>query len=436
MEEGVQRTPSGGRPAPAVPLATHVAPAPDGPPGPRLLIYSQDGLGLGHMRRTTSIATEFIRVHAGAAVITLADSPLGNFFKTSANHDYVKLPSIQKVKPGDWRAVNLPLAFEVVRGIREDVLCGVALQFRPDVLLVDHMPHGAMGELESTLAALRQVAPRTRVVLGLRDIIDAPEVVIRRWQIEGAYDAMLHHYDRVLVYGRRDVFDLARLYRLPPAVAAKVRYCGYLCTPETARYADRIRNQNLRGRKPGTRLVVAMAGGGADAYPMMRAVLDATPLARRLESFALVLVTGPFMPAAERRDLETRAAELRATLRITVSDPLSYLDAADLVISRAGYNSTMEILRSSTPALLIPRPGPSAEQSTRARLFRDRGWVDALHPDDIDDGSLAQAIARGLRRPRLLPGERPDMGSGLAAASEALMPALPLVNGVLQAALR
>ena len=28
---------------------------------PRLLIYSQDGLGLGHQRRTTLLADEFLR---------------------------------------------------------------------------------------------------------------------------------------------------------------------------------------------------------------------------------------------------------------------------------------------------------------------------------------------------------------------------------------
>ena len=387
---------------------------------PRLMIYSQDGLGLGHMRRTTSIATELIRVCPDSAVITLADSPLGNFFKTTPNHDYVKLPSIEKVRPGDWRAVNLPLGFDHVLGIRMQILRSVALNFRPDILLVDHMPHGAMGELKPSLEALRRAVPEAKLVLGLRDIIDAPDVVRHRWELEGAYQAMERFYDLVLVYGDQEVFDLGREYALPEAVARKVRYCGYLCTPDLARYPERIFAQYSRGRKAGTKLVVAMAGGGADAYPMMRAVLDAMPAAQAKDRIALVLVTGPFMPAAERRDLESRAARVRAVVRVTVSDPLSYVDAADLVIARAGYNTTMEILRSSTPALLIPRPGPSAEQLTRARLFRDRGWVDALLPDDLDTTSLAQAIGVGLHRGPSLARSRPDL-RGLPAAVEALL---------------
>ncbi len=391
------------------------------PPRIRLMIYAQDGLGLGHMRRTTSIAAEFIKLQPDAVVLTVEDSPLGNFFRTSPNHDYVKLPSIKKVRPGDWRAVNLPLRFEDIRALREQLIRSVALNFRPDILLVDHMPHGAMGELRPALEALRRIVPEARLVLGLRDIIDAPEVVRRRWQVEGAYEAMQRFYDLVLVYGSRDVFDLADQYRLPEGVARKVRYCGFLCTPALPRYAERIRAQYANGAKAGTKLVVAMAGGGADAYPMMRAVLDALPALQAKQRLALVMIVGPFMSSAERRDLQSRAAGLPAQVRITVSDPLSYIDAADLVIARAGYNTTMEILRSSTPALLIPRPGPSAEQRTRARLFRERGWVDALDPDDVSSDTLAEAIAKGLRRdPPVRARCRPDLG-GLSAAVEQLV---------------
>ena len=49
----------------------------------RLMIYAQDGLGLGHMRRTTSIAAELIKLRPDSMVLTVEDSPLGNFFRTS-----------------------------------------------------------------------------------------------------------------------------------------------------------------------------------------------------------------------------------------------------------------------------------------------------------------------------------------------------------------
>src|SRR5215218_10665545 len=165
---------------------------------PRLLIYSQDGFGLGHQRRTTLLADEFLRTCPGASALTVSDSPLGKFFSSAAGHDYCKLPSIRKVGPGDWRSVSLSSSFADVLDMRRAVLQTTVRGFRPDVLLVDHMPHGAMGELVPALDLLRD--EETVVVLGLRDILDAPPVVRERWRLEGAFEALERYYDRVLVY--------------------------------------------------------------------------------------------------------------------------------------------------------------------------------------------------------------------------------------------
>src|SRR5215510_7975042 len=177
-------------------------------PQPRILMYSQDGFGLGHMRRTTSIANQIASDRSDAAILTMADSRLGQYFESSQNHDYLKLPSILKVGPGNWRAVSLPLPFDQVHAMRRELIRGTVMSYRPDVLLVDHMPHGAMGELLPTLDMIRQSGMSTQVVLGLRDILDSPEIISRRWRAEGAYEAIERYYDMVLVYGKQEVFDL------------------------------------------------------------------------------------------------------------------------------------------------------------------------------------------------------------------------------------
>src|SRR5690606_15466159 len=100
----------------------------------------------------------------------------------------------------------------------------------------------------------------TRVVLGLRDILDAPETVRQRWRSEGAYEAIERYYDRVLVYGQREVYDLAEHYGFSPAIAGRLGYTGYICTPRTARYPARARAKYLAGAPAGTKLIVAMAG--------------------------------------------------------------------------------------------------------------------------------------------------------------------------------
>jgi predicted glycosyltransferase len=393
---------------------------------PRIMMYSQDGFGLGHMRRTTSIARQILSTRPDACVLTVADSRLGQFFETVPHQDYIKLPSVVKVGPGTWRAVDMPLPFEEVHAMRQDLIRSAVLTFRPHVFLVDHMPHGAMGELLPALAALKGSGADTQVVLGLRDILDAPEVVQRRWQIEGAYDAIERYYDKVLVYGERQIYDMAAHYNLSPTIVDRMRYTGYICTPDQARYPARARAKYLANAAPDTKLIVVMAGGGADAYPMMRACLDALPTIRAQQPVTMMLNTGPFMPTELRRDLQTRARGIPgAQVAISVNDTLSYLEAADLVVAMCGYNTTMELLRSRRPAILIPRAGPSAEQRTRARLFAEQGWVKMLDPDDPGADLLAEMALASLRGDHPSPiGARPNL-EGLTTATNELLDFLP-----------
>jgi len=369
---------------------------------PRLLIYSQDGLGLGHMRRTSLLAQEFLHQVPGASALTLSDSPLGQFFATAEGHDFLKLPSIRKTGPGVWEAVSLSTGFEDVLRMRSRLIASAVESYDPQILLVDHMPHGAMGELVPALRALR--GRRMRVVLGLRDILDAPETVRRRWTAEGAYEALEEFYDEVLVYGSEDVLDVAREYSWPASAAARLTYCGYVCGAPP----DRHRGLASRWRADRPHQVLVMAGGGADAYPMFSAVLEAAGQVHHDTGAQFLFVTGPFMPEEEVEVLRRRArhvpgSEVRRKIR-----KHSRVAEADLVVAMAGYNTTVELLNSSTQALLIPRRGPSAEQRTRARLFAERGWVRWLDPDRLDPATVARAVTTALDEP-LHPATRPDL---------------------------
>lgn len=405
---------------------------------PRIATYSQDGLGLGHMRRTHLIARQLLQLCPTASVLTLSDSQLGQFFTPAPNHDYVKLPSIVKDGPGQWRASNLNLPFAVVSELRQELICQTLLNFRPHLLLVDHMPHGAMGELLPTLAALRASGAETKIVLGLRDILDAPQVVQQRWQVEGAYDAVERYYDQVLVYGMRDIFDMATQYRFSPELANRLRYCGYVGEMPTvaATVADHgratkkgpgaaIRAKYLRGPHACAKLVVAMAGGGADAYPMMRTLVDALPAIQQRQHTLLLLITGPFMPADLRADLKARAQGLPVQIITSIDDSAAFLQAADLVVAMAGYNTSVEILQSGKRALIVPRRGPSAEQRTRTQLFAQRGWVDMLDPDDLAADTLARLVVKNLSLGSTVVNAKPAKLDGVQVAAATLLALLP-----------
>ena len=220
--------------------------------GLRIAIYSQDGFGLGHMQRTASIAWELYRLRPEASILTFSDSQFGQFFPISPHHDYIKLPSIAKDGPGNWKATHLRMSFPEILQLRKELISNALLNYAPDIFLVDHMPHGAMGELLPALEAMKHFGLHTQNVLGLRDILDSPEVTIKRWQVEGAYDVIERFYARILVFGMQDVYDVAEKYQLPESAAKKVFYCGYVANLDNERNAYSIRARYLTGKPADT----------------------------------------------------------------------------------------------------------------------------------------------------------------------------------------
>jgi predicted glycosyltransferase len=389
--------------------------------GLRIAIYSQDGFGLGHMQRTTSIAWEIYRLRSEASILTFSDSQLGQFFPISPHHDYVKLPSIAKAGPGNWQATHLRMSFPEILKLRQDLIRNVLLNYAPNIFLVDHMPHGAMGELLPALEAMDQAGIPTQNVLGLRDILDSPEVTIDRWQVEGAYDVIERFYARILVFGMQDVYDVTEKYQLPESAAKKVFYCGYVANLDHEKNAYNIRARYLAGKPADTRLIVVMAGGGADGYSMMSTLIEALPKVLEEQPCVLAVITGPFMPVELIADLERRAGRLPIQMLEAVTDSTSYISAADLVIAMAGYNTSVEILRVKTPAILIPRAGPSAEQRTRAGLFSAKRWVDMIDPDDLTPDNLAECISSHLKHPNgSKPSTLPNLSGAAVAAKHTL----------------
>jgi predicted glycosyltransferase len=379
----------------------------------RLLIYSQDGLGLGHLRRTSLLAAEFLTARPGASVLTVSDSPMGQVFPMPPGHDYLKLPSIRKAGPGDWRPMSLSAPYADVHAMRQEILRSTALSFKPDVLLVDHMPHGAMGELLPTLQALAKRS--VRMVLGLRDILDAPATVRHRWDLEGAYEAVETHFQRVMVYGSKDVFDVAAQYGWSRPLADRLEYCGYVCAPAPTQSVDAIRRRYLR-RDDDSRLIVAMAGGGADGHRLFVTLLRALPAMLAETPCSVLVVTGPFLPDEERRELRRLAKGLPVQLVTSVPDSMSIMKAADLIVAMAGYNTSAEVLALGRPALLIPRAGPSAEQRMRASRFAKRGWVRWLAPESLSPEAMAAAALEAMDVPLRPTNGSPDLGGRKVAA--------------------
>jgi predicted glycosyltransferase len=390
---------------------------------PRVLFYCHDSIGLGHLRRAYLLAETFRARWPAAAQLVVTGLGGAHHLPCPDGVDYVKLPTVHFMGRGGGapeRRSQLTLALSETHALRQTLLLAIARRFRPDVLLVDHMPSGIGGELVPTLQYLKGAEGKARLIFGLRDVVEEAARVREMWSKHGGYELLERLYDLILVYGTPHVWDLAREAGFTPASAAKVRYAGYLRRPAGARSREQIRAELRLGTD---RLVLVTAGGGADGYPVLRAALEALAVCPAEDRFDCMLVSGPLMPEGERERLKgLLPAGSPARLIDSVANMADYVAAADVVVARAGYNTVCEILSFARPAILIPRAtfgsAASREQVIRAQAMQARGLARMLHPDELTPARLLGEIRELLRCPS--PPQVPLDMDGLPAATAAI----------------
>ncbi len=382
---------------------------------PTVLMYSPDSIGLGHMRRNSAIAEGLTKELPGVGNLLLVGSSAGVYFDLPPGTDCIKLPSILKTGRNEWSPKSLNVPNEVARNIRSRIITETALALNPDVFLVDHVPSGIWDELVPALKALKKTPNRPQLVLGLRDILGAPEEIRAQWEASGVYDLIDEYYDNILIYGTPDLFPAADAYGLSRRFADRIHYCGFIhLGREHGSRSDAKKFAKASARPT----VVMTAGGGHDAFPMMQFALKA--LADQTEEFEfdLIVITGPLMPAQHKAEIAQLAQQVSARCIESTPHLETYLAAADAVITMGGYNTVMESIAAGVPTIVIPRTGPSAEQRCRASLFAKLGLIQNIDLEFNSPQDLITALKQALATPhRTSPALRFD---GISNAAKTL----------------
>ena len=361
---------------------------------PRVFLYSHDTFGLGHLRRNLAIAERLLAT-GRFNVHLLTGSPVIHQWRLPAGLHVHPLPPVVKTGAERYAPREPGQSFGLVKGYREALIVTLVQRYRPDIFLVDHAPMGMNGEMLAALALMRREMPQTRVMLGLRDILDSPETVRALWQEQDIYTLLHHAYDDILVYGLRSFFDVVEAYGITAPVAQRVRYCGHVVAADGKRPALPAAASRPcwdAARVGGRQVVLVTAGGGGDGFALMQAYLRSLPTMPSGSVYSAI-VTGPLMSDAQRNALAAAAAA-RSDVELVeyTTDLLPSLRAADLVIAMAGYNTSAEIIAARKRAILVPRPAPRAEQRLRAGILARLGVVTAIEQDP----QLAEALAASV----------------------------------------
>lgn len=356
---------------------------------PRVMIYVQHLLGVGHQRRAAAIARamidaglDVVYVSGGAAV---PDLDVGGAA-------FEQLPPC-KAADSSFRLVDAETGDAIDEAWKErrrarlvDTFAG----FEPTVIVIEMFPFGRRAfrfELEPLLEAAASRSRRPRVVSSVRDILVENR---DRRKLEDTVATIRRWFDLVLVHGDADFIPFDATFPLAREIASRLCYTGYVCA---APPADGVGDAH-RGE------ILVSAGGGRVGERLLATALEARPLSRQRGATWRLLV-GHGMTEDRFNALAARAGDGVVVERARTDFP-TLLAGCGASVSLAGYNTVTELLATGAPAVLVPfADRDETEQATRAARLAERGLATVVDEATLEPGALARAVdaaeARGRR---------------------------------------
>lgn len=380
----------------------------------RILIYSHDTFGLGHLRRCRAIAHEIVDRYKGVSVLIISGSPVIGSFEFKARVDFIRIPGIIKLQNGEYTSLSLHIDLSETLAIREAIIRQTAKVYSPDLFIVDKEPLGLHGEVRNTLLYLKSVGVRT--VLGLRDVLDDRESLLKEWIEKQVFPNIDTLYDEIWIYGIREFFQPLEGLPLEASVCAKIIYTGYL-----QRLPENVAAEDIYPIP----YILVTPGGGRDGRELIDLLITTYTQYTSLPYHA-VIVLGPFMHADDRLQIHNLADEMdNVTLLDFHSRMESLIVGSSGMITMGGYNTFCEILSFDKPALLYPRTVPRTEQLIRCQRAEELGMVTLLDPDTVTPEILMKYIKIFEQLPKPSEHFLPGMLEGMNTISQRMIELLP-----------
>jgi predicted glycosyltransferase len=359
----------------------------------RVLLYVQHLLGVGHLKRAATLADAMTSI--GLDVTLVSGGPVVPGMLLHAGR-VVQLPpasaadlSFKTLVDTQGRPVD-----EAWRQKRRDLLLDTWRETDPHALVLELFPFGRRQmrfELLPLLDAALGAPHRPVIVSSVRDVLGGGQNDPAR------QDRMLEmfeaYFDHLLVHGDPSLIPFDRTFTQAARIATKLHYTGYVV--DRARPAT---NQPNAGQDE----VLVSVGGGAVGRKLLETAILARPLST-LADHSWRLLAGANVSEVELGDLRALAETTNRAGGITVernrSDFPVLLANCRLSISQGGYNTVMDILRTGARAVVVPfAGGAEVEQTLRARLLAERGWIDMLEEALLTPHALAEVIDCALQR--------------------------------------
>tara|TARA_B100001057_G_scaffold112752_1_gene110936 strand:- start:5850 stop:6992 length:1143 start_codon:yes stop_codon:yes gene_type:complete len=351
---------------------------------PRLMIYVQNLLGIGHLRRAAGISRAAVEkgfdVRFVSGGFPIKDLNIGGA-------EFYQIPPVRSLD-GDFKTLvtkNNKEIDDLWRNRRRQLLLDLFEKIRPQILLTELFPFGRRQfrfELIPLLTKAKEANCCSQVVCSMRDILVTKPRHDRNLEI---VETLENFYQKILVHGDRKVISLAETFPLEKRISHLIEYTGYVLTP------SHIGDTG----KDGTGEIIVSAGGGAVGFATLPKIFNLRNEVA-IRDFPWRFVTGPHMPTEIFNELSAKGTNDTFVERSRPDLP-AVISRAKLSISQAGYNTIAELMNAGTPAVVVPyEGGVETEQRLRSDLLAKRSFLQVVDENELNVNSLNNAIFRAL----------------------------------------
>jgi predicted glycosyltransferase len=354
---------------------------------PTLLLYCQHSLGLGHLKRSWALARHFSRVFR-VVLVSGGAPPIG--LAAPDGIEIVELPALAQNEAGGLFAVDSSRSVDDVRRERIERLIALYRRLRPAVVVIELFPFGRRKFQTELLALLGETRnePRPVVASSVRDLlVDRAD---RQKHDDRARDTCAAYFDVVLVHADPRFATLDDTFQPSRPMETPVHHTGFVV--DDARIDDAVAARSG---------ILVSGGGGRFAERLYTMAIDAHALLGAAAP-PMTIVAGPLCPDDLFARLCTSAATRRAIhVERTVADLCGAMRRTAVSVSQCGYNTALDILRATVPAIVVPfDDNGDTEQTVRAARLEQLQAVRVVRAA-AGPAALAQALiaAQGVHPP-------------------------------------
>ena len=351
---------------------------------PRLMIYVQNLLGIGHLRRAAGISRAAVERGFDVRFVS-GGFPIKDLNIGEAR--FYQVPPVRSLD-GDFKTLvdeNNNEITNLWRDKRRKLLLDLFEKIQPQILLTELFPFGRRQfrfELIPLLTKAKDTKSCSQVVCSMRDILVTKPRHDRNLEI---VETLENFYQKILVHGDRKVISLAETFPLEQRISHLIEYTGYVLTP--GHIGDTGRD--------GAGEIIVSAGGGAVGYATLPKIFKLRNEVS-VSDFPWRFVTGPHMPLEVFKELKKKETKDTFVERNRPDLP-AVISRAKLSISQAGYNTIAEIMDAGTPAVVVPYEGGiETEQRLRSDLLAKRSLLQVVDENELTVKNLDNAIHQAL----------------------------------------